>query len=89
MGSVRRRHVWSRTQSRHSVQAAYPRKEWQPCLEELNGYIREARTRTFRPATSSSGEGLGDQLAKLEELHSSGALSDAEFEAAKARLLGT
>lgn len=55
----------------------------------LNGYIREARTRTSRPATSSSGKGLGDQLAKLEELHSSGALSDAEFEAAKARLLGT
>jgi len=30
-----------------------------------------------------------DQLSQLSELHSSGALTDAEFASAKARLLGT
>lgn len=38
------------------------------------------------PPTTQSG-GLGDQLKSLHELHQSGALSDREFEQAKARLL--
>lgn len=34
-----------------------------------------------------SGHSVADQLGKLTELHNSGALTDAEFSAAKARLL--
>jgi hypothetical protein len=41
-----------------------------------------------RPTPSSDGE-LTEQLAKLTELHGSGALTDAEFAAAKAKLLGS
>ena len=40
-----------------------------------------------RPAVSA-GADLGGQLAELAKLHESGALSDEEFAAAKARLLG-
>jgi hypothetical protein len=42
------------------------------------------------PATPSPAPtpGLGDQLAQLAQLHAQGVLSDAEFAAAKARLIG-
>ncbi|WP_063003594.1 SHOCT domain-containing protein [Nocardia salmonicida] len=39
------------------------------------------------PATASAGQDTVAQLGQLAELHSSGALSDAEFAAAKAKLL--
>jgi len=38
-------------------------------------------------AASTGGESSADQLAKLADLHSSGALSDDEYAAAKAKLL--
>jgi hypothetical protein len=43
------------------------------------------------PATSAPGESpsLADELSKLAQLRESGALTDEEFEAAKARLLET
>jgi hypothetical protein len=40
-------------------------------------------------ATPDSGADLTERLAKLTELHGSGALTDAEFAAAKAKLLGS
>jgi Short C-terminal domain len=40
------------------------------------------------PAAASSGGNPLDQLDKLAKLHSSGALTDAEFEAEKRRILG-
>ena len=40
------------------------------------------------PAPAPSGASDVDQLSKLAELHSSGALSDEEFGAAKSKLLG-
>lgn len=40
------------------------------------------------PASAPGGDGLVEQLAKLDELRRSGALTAAEFDAAKARLLG-
>ncbi|MFD3706610.1 SHOCT domain-containing protein [Nocardia sp. NPDC058658] len=40
------------------------------------------------PAPVSGGDDTVAQLSTLAELHSSGALSDAEFAAAKAKLLG-
>lgn len=39
------------------------------------------------PASPAAAEGLGDQLAKLADLHAQGLLSAEEFAAAKARLL--
>ena len=40
------------------------------------------------PAPVSSAPSVSDQLAQLSSLHQQGSLSDAEFAAAKARLLG-
>ncbi|MGF0318116.1 SHOCT domain-containing protein [Nocardia fluminea] len=40
------------------------------------------------PPAPSAGDDTVAQLGKLAELHSAGALSDAEFAAAKAKLLG-
>ncbi|MEV6660404.1 SHOCT domain-containing protein [Nocardia fluminea] len=40
------------------------------------------------PPAPSAGDDTVAQLSKLAELHSAGALSDAEFAAAKAKLLG-
>jgi hypothetical protein len=41
------------------------------------------------PPASTAGEpSMSDQLAQLSQLHQQGALSDAEFGAAKAKLLG-
>jgi hypothetical protein len=40
------------------------------------------------PAPGAQEEDMTDQLAKLANLHSQGILSDAEFAAAKAKLLG-
>ncbi|MFI5268901.1 MAG: SHOCT domain-containing protein [Chloroflexota bacterium] len=40
------------------------------------------------PASAASDPSMSDQLAQLSQLHQQGALSDAEFGAAKAKLLG-
>jgi hypothetical protein len=39
------------------------------------------------PADSTAGDSMLDQLSKLTALHGQGALTDAEFSAAKAKLL--
>ena len=41
------------------------------------------------PADPSAGDSMPEQLSKLTALHGQGALTDAEFSAAKAKLLGT
>jgi hypothetical protein len=40
------------------------------------------------PAAPPAGDSMLDQLSKLTALHGQGALTDAEFSAAKAKLLG-
>lgn len=52
---------------------------------EIEGAILAAST-ARQPAPAPNG-GLAEQLAQLARLHASGALSDQEFDAAKARLL--
>jgi hypothetical protein len=53
------------------------------------GQIRQGGAEAQAPAsTAASDDDVANQLAKLAELRSSGALTDAEFSAAKARLLG-
>jgi Short C-terminal domain len=41
------------------------------------------------PAAARQGPSMGDQLNQLADLHRQGVLSDDEFAAAKAKLLGT
>jgi hypothetical protein len=41
------------------------------------------------PAPAGGGDDMLDQLAKLGQLHDSGVLTDEEFAAQKARILGT
>ena len=47
--------------------------------DAAQAYIRQA---------AGSGASTGDELAKLAELHGSGTLDDAEYAAAKAKVLG-
>ena len=46
-----------------------------------------ARSRSRRGPCAPAGASAADQIAKLTALHDSGALTDAEFEAAKAKAL--
>jgi hypothetical protein len=48
---------------------------------------QEAAMQDYIRTTASSGGGDADQLAKLADLHSSGKLDDAEYAAAKAKIL--
>lgn len=81
--------------SPHEAPNAFPcdkklLKAWKLHLDELNGYIAEARDggvsapeqATFEPAD------LSQRLSNLTQLHADGALSDDEFNAAKAQILG-
>ena len=42
----------------------------------------------YAPAPAADAPGLGDQLAQITQLHDASALSDEEYAAAKAKLLG-
>lgn len=68
------------------------RKSAQKFVKVVNDYLmkfREQRETTVSPTTSSQPSGLAGQLTSLKQLLDSGALSKEEFQAAKARLLGT
>jgi len=63
-------------------------KEYQPYLEKLRQKIREAKTiTTSSPQFYPIGKDIGSELEKLASLHSSGMLSNEEFEQAKRKLL--
>jgi len=57
-------------------------------LADARTNIRNAQRIQPSTAPSQAAGSLSEQLAQLAELHRSGALSDAEFQAAKTRLLG-
>jgi len=64
-------------------------KEYQPYLEKLREKIQKAKiTSTINSQTNFGSKDIGSQLEKLASLHSSGELSDEEFEQAKRKLLG-
>lgn len=75
---------------------AVNRRQAQAYQQEAEAAAYEQQRATAAPAPPSAptsvppagAGGLGDQLTKLAELHSSGVLTDAEFAAAKQRLLG-
>jgi hypothetical protein len=60
-----------------------------PYVQKVRDRVGVARTQTYSPPPAQPQADLSAQLASLAQLHSAGALSDAEFAAAKARLLGT
>lgn len=64
----------------------FTRKQ-QPAFEQLRRAIEDAMSVPPPIQQVAPPSGLADQLAKLSQLRSTGALSDAEFEAAKAQLL--
>jgi hypothetical protein len=57
-----------------------------PAYERIEAAHKSVET--SKPELSVSTPALADQLSKLSDLHSSGLLTEAEFSAAKARLLG-
>ena len=65
-------------------------QEWAPYLEQLRGLIAQAKQPAppAAPARAESAAGdLAESLERLKALHESGALSDAEYAQAKAKLL--
>jgi membrane protease subunit (stomatin/prohibitin family) len=59
-------------------------------FQQIRDFIEAKMAAASRPheATTATATGVADELAKLADLRDRGVLSDAEFEAAKARLLG-
>lgn len=55
----------------------------------IRSKVAEAKAPRFAiPAAQEQKQSIADELAKLAELHKSGILTDAEYEAAKKKLLG-
>ncbi|MGH3859778.1 DUF4429 domain-containing protein [Actinokineospora sp.] len=63
-------------------------KSQQAQFERLRSAVEDAMARGFSPAPAPPQADIAGQLQRLSELHQSGALSDAEFSAAKSRLIG-
>lgn len=65
-------------------------KKQMPEFERLRAAIDEAIARQHAPqAAGSSGGSIADELAKLAALREQGVITDADFEAGKAKVLGT
>lgn len=64
-------------------------REQEPPFRALREAIEAAIAAFHTPAEPGAGSDLGTQLQQLSSLHAQGVLTDAEFQAAKARLLGT
>nr|WP_276512001.1 SHOCT domain-containing protein [Microbacterium thalassium] len=68
--------------------------QWAPHIQELRARIAQAKRPSAAPAVLSNGETSGselsvvEQLERLAALRASGVLSEEEFTAAKARLVG-
>lgn len=58
-----------------------------PAFTELRDVLEAAIADRSRPSPGPAPAGVADQLAQLVQLHDTGALSDEEFAAAKARAL--
>lgn len=64
-------------------------ESWQDERASGPGQGGQARQEPQAGQAGAPGESIADQLRKLSELHEQGVLSDGEFAAAKAKLLGT
>jgi hypothetical protein len=57
-------------------------------IAEMQQQPAYAAPPAYAPAPATEAPGLGDQLAQITQLHASGGLTDEEYAAAKAKLLG-
>ena len=65
------------------------RTERQPKATPLKRETRRPKPRAARKATAAKVNGTANALDRVAKLHGQGALTDEEFAAAKARILGT
>ncbi|BBB00585.1 hypothetical protein RVR_10584 [Actinacidiphila reveromycinica] len=63
-------------------------KKQQPHFERLRAALDEAIARHHAPQTSTAAPSIADEIAKLAALRDQRVITDADFEQAKARLLG-
>lgn len=89
-GGVERRSRFGKQTSdaaRDENSVVFTRKR-QPAFEQLRSEIEAAMVRRMAsPASAVAAPSLADQLTQLTQLRAAGALSEEEFQAAKARLL--
>jgi membrane protease subunit (stomatin/prohibitin family) len=72
-----------------SAQAQAHEQEQDTQIQQMQAQQQAAQPTYAAPApAAASGTDVTDELQKLAQLHQSGALSDAEFAAAKQKLLG-
>ena len=65
-------------------------KKQMPEFERLRAAIDEAIVRQHAPQAAGGSEGsITDELTKLAALRDQGVITDADFEAGKAKVLGT
>jgi HAMP domain-containing protein len=86
LGTMARTAVIAGTAS--ATAGAVNRRQERRAQEEAEATAYEQQAYAATPAAPAPAGGIGDQLASLASLHTSGQLSDAEFAAAKQRLLG-
>jgi hypothetical protein len=88
-GGVARRQS-ARAQSKANEQAAAQAQDMQ--VAEMQSQLAQLQSQQqgppAAPAAPAGGDDMLAQLEKLGELHKAGVLDDAEFSAAKAKLLG-
>ncbi len=73
-------------QNQAAEQAAF---ESQAELADMQQQMAQMQAQQAQPPAAAAGDDLMGKISQLAELHASGVLDDAEFAAAKAKLLGT
>jgi hypothetical protein len=88
-GNERRSKFGSQTtDAAHDENSVVFTRKQMPEFEKLRAVVEGAIAQRGMPAPSAAPVDAADQIARLAQLHQSGALSDEEFTSAKARLLG-
>jgi Short C-terminal domain len=80
--------VRHRQDQRYANQAAEQQAEEQAQYQAAYEQAAADQAASAQPAPASSGSQLNQQLGELAQLHNSGVLTDEEFAAAKAKVLG-
>jgi hypothetical protein len=86
MNNKKQAKAQSEAEQQAANQAAF---EAQAQVAELQAQQTAQAQQAAAPAAAPGGDDLMDQLGKLADLKAAGVLDDAEFAAAKAKLLGT
>jgi membrane protease subunit (stomatin/prohibitin family) len=73
---------------RHAASAQQRETEQEQAISELQAQQTQQTQQAQPQPAPSAGSDSMDELSRLAEMHAKGLLNDAEFTAAKARLLG-